>query len=311
MRRPPSTFRSALALAAAAWLGAPRDARAQACCAGASVVTPARLELHERALAGVEVRGAGVIGSYTPAGTYRAAAPGATELDFEEDLLGAIRFFSRAQFALQVPFVETYRHDAAGSGAGGGIGDVNASIRYDFLLAGEARYLPGIAVLAGVTAPTGRPVESSTPPLNVDATGIGAWQANLAVALEELAGPWLVNFTAIAAKRTPRFGETLGTQVTLLLAGAYTFSDDIAVALSLSYAFEGPAARGTFFPEVASDHVEGSSKRLTAVALSALWPIGDTWRILGAVTLDPPVGALSSNQPATAGTTVTVLRSWM
>jgi hypothetical protein len=310
MQLPRSTFPSALALAIA-WISLPRDAHAQACCAGASVVTPARLELHEKALAGVEVKGGAVIGSYDTGGAYRSPSSGATEFDFEEDLLGAVRFLSRGQFALQVPFVETYRHNSAGTGAGGGIGDINASVRYDFLLAGEARYVPGVALLAGVTAPTGRPPESSTPPLNVDSTGIGAWQANLALALEELEGPWLVNFTAIAAKRTPRHGETLGTQVTLLLAGAYTFDNDMAAALAVSYTFEGPAAQGAYFPEAASNHVPFSSKRLTQVTASALWPIGDAWRILGSIYLDPPIGALSSNQPALVGTTVTVIRSWM
>jgi hypothetical protein len=319
MRLPRSTFLSALALAAA-WICFPRDAHAQACCAGASVITPARLEVHEKALVGVQLRGGAVIGSYDTGGNYRSPSQGASEFDFEQDLLGAVRFSSRGQVALQVPFVETYRHGtavgsngAAGSigAAGGGIGDVNAAVRYDFLLAGEARYVPGVALLAGVTAPSGRPPESSRAPLNVDSTGIGAWQVNLALALEELEGPWLVNFTAIAAKRTPRGGETLGTQITLLLAGAYTFKNDIAVALALSYAFEGPAARGAYFPEASSDHVPFSSKRLTTITASALWPIGDEWRILGSVYLDPPISALSSNQPALTGTTVTVIRSWM
>jgi hypothetical protein len=56
-------------------------ALAQACCAGGSAVTPARLELHEQALAGVELRAGGALGSYEPDGHYLRNPSGDTELD--------------------------------------------------------------------------------------------------------------------------------------------------------------------------------------------------------------------------------------
>src|SRR6201999_23593 len=109
------------------------------------------------------------------------------------------------------PIIETWRETTLDGGhLGGGIGDVNLSARYDFVVAGESLYVPGVALLAGVTAPTGRASESARARLAVDATGIGAWQANVALALEQTFGPWLLNATAIVAKRTPRFGQTLG-----------------------------------------------------------------------------------------------------
>jgi hypothetical protein len=104
--------------------------------------------------------------------------------------------------------------------------------------------------------------------------------------------------------RTPRFGEQLGTQWTLLAAGAYTFSNDVAVALSASYAFEGEATASN------GASVGSSSKRLTVVTLSAMWPFADSWRFLGGVFLDPPFDGPGSNQPSTGGVTLTVLRSW-
>jgi hypothetical protein len=268
-------------------------------------VTPARLEPHEAALVGAELRAGGELGSYETSGRYFGNSPGATEFDFEEDLFGAVRFLRRGQFALLVPFVETQRQNQRDGGRlGGGVGDINASVRYDFLLAGESRYVPGVALLGGVTLPTGKPPESATPPLAVDATGIGAWQANVALALEQIYGPWLVNATGIVAKRTARFGQTLGTQVTLLAAGAYTFDNDAALALSASYAFEGDATAsdGTAVPD--------SSKRLTTLSLSLLWPLGDWWRLFGGLYVEPPISGFGSNQPSVSGLTVTVIRSW-
>jgi hypothetical protein len=297
-------------LAVGAWIALvacvlPAAAHAQACCAGSSAVTPGRLEAHEDALVGAQIKAGAGVGSYDTGGRFVAPGAGDAEYDFEQDLLGAARVLRRGQLALLVPLVETERRTPQdGSHFGGGIGDVNASIRYDFVLAGESAFVPGIALLAGVTFPTGKPPELASPPLAVDATGVGALQGNVALALEQTFGPWLVNLTGIVAERAPRFGERLGTQVTLLAAGAYTFPNDIALALSGSYAFEGDAT--------ASDgsDVPLSSRRLTVFTLSGLWPLTDAWRLVGGFFLEPPLDGFGSNQPANGGLTFTVIRSW-
>jgi hypothetical protein len=292
-------------VAALATCAAPSRAWAQACCAGGSAVTPGRLEPHEDALVGVQLRAAAVLGSYATDGRFVANGPGDAEQDFEQDLVGAVRFLRRAQAALLVPLVETRRATLPnGAGFGGGVGDVNASVRYDFVVAGESLYVPGIALLAGMTFPTGTPPELASPPLAVDATGIGAFQVNAGLAVEQTFGPWLVNATGMVAARTARFGETLGTQVTFLAAGAYTLPNDLAVALSASYAFEGDATTST------GADVGASSKRLTLVTLSVLWPFADRWRMLGGVFVEPPIDSLGSNQPSSTGVTLTVIRSW-
>jgi hypothetical protein len=261
--------------------------------------------MHEIALAGVQLKASTVLGSYQPGGHYAAAPAHDGEQDFEQDLFGAVRFLRRGQVALLVPVLETRRQTQLdGAHLGGGIGDINAAVRYDFIDAGESLYIPGIALLAGLTLPTGTASESATAPLAVDATGIGAWQANVALALEQTYGPWLVNATGIVAKRTARFGQTLGTQVTLLAAGAYTFPNDMALALSASYAFEGDAT------DSQGHGVPFSSKRLTTVNLSLLWPIEDSWRLLGGVFVEPPLSDVGSNQPSASGLTLTLIRSW-
>jgi hypothetical protein len=293
-----------VAIGLATW-GHPSVARAQACCAGGSAVTPGRLELHEEALAGVQTRAAAVFGSYAFDGRYIGAPPSTSEYDFEEDVFGAVRVTRRGQIALLVPLQETARSTLPdGWHAGGGVGDINLSARYDFVVAGESRYVPGIALLAGVTFPTGTPVDSSTTPLAVDATGIGAFQVNAALALEQTFGPWLFNATGIVAQRTSHRGETLGTQTTLLAAGAYTFPSDIAVALAASYAFAGDATGAN------GQRLAFSSTRLTTLTLSIVDPLSDDWRVgLGAL-FNPPLSGLGLSQPASAGILLTVIRSW-
>ena len=272
-------------------------------------MTPARLALHEDAVVGVTVRASGALGSYGPDGTYIAQRPGNHEVDFEEDILGAVRVWRRGQVAILVPLVETYRAVPGLHEAGGGAGDVNFSARYDFEFAHEHRYIPGIALLAGLTVPTGTPPNGASQTLATDATGIGAYQGNAALALEQIWGSWLVNATGLVAKRSsysvpshvgPGVHETLGTQWTLLGAVAYTLRSEAAVGLVASYAFEGDAT---------INGVDDPNGRKRALVLSAvgLYPLTDAWRLQGSVFTNLPVTNLGRNQPATAGATLTLL----
>jgi hypothetical protein len=138
----------------------------------------------------------------------------------------------------------------------------------------------------------------------VDATGIGAWQASAALALEQTFGPWLVNLTGIVSARGSHGGETLAPQITLLGAAGYTFENDMALAFVASYAFEGDAA------DSSGATVPRSAKSLTTLSLSLLWPLTDAWRLLAGASVNPPWAGLGSNQPADAGLVLTVIRSW-
>jgi hypothetical protein len=315
----PSTFRSRgapLAVAAlglaAALLAAP-SARAQACCAGSGAVTPGRLGLHEVALVGFQAKAGSVAGSYDIGGDYVRSPPGAGELDLEQDIFGSVRVLERGQVALLVPLIETWRNLAGLSASGGGIGDVNASARYDVTLAGASRTIPGVAALAGLTLPTGTPPDSSNAgKLATGATGIGAYQFNLGIAVEQTVGAWLVNATGVVAERTARtvgsgsnaVHEQLAPQWTLLAAVAYTFANDWAAAASASYAFEGNAS-------IDGADSPGTAHRLLTVSLSGVVPLNDSWRLQGAVFDNPPIGQLGTNQPADTGLSVTIVASWL
>ncbi|MDP9151626.1 MAG: hypothetical protein M3O36_17025 [Myxococcota bacterium] len=286
-------------------------ARGQACCAGTGAVTPGRLALHERVILGVQAKAAMVVGSFDGAGRYAASPAGANEIDLEQDLFAAVRVLRRAQIALLVPLVETWRASLGRSELGGGIGDVNASARYDFTIAGTSAFLPGLAALAGVTFPTGRPADArDTGPLATGATGVGAYQLNAGFAVEQTFGPWLVNATGVVAERTARtvgsgptaVREHLAPQGAVLAAVAYTFDNDWAVAASASYAFEGNATLDG--AESAS-----SSHRLLTVSLSGVAPLSGVWRVQGAVFGNPPIAQLGANQPADAGLSLALVHS--
>jgi hypothetical protein len=287
-------------------------AKAQACCAGTGVVTPGRLALHEVALVGLQLKGASELGSFDSRGQYQATPSGASELALEQDPFAAVRVFERAQVALLVPFIQTRRTSHGHSEFGGGVGDINLNLRYDFTLAGASRVMPGIGALVGVTFPTGKPPDAADlGPLATGATGIGAYQASLGVAVEQAFGPWLLNLTGIVAARSARsvsssegtVQQRLAPQWTALAAVAYVFPGGAAVALSGSYATEGNTT-------INSQEVARSGHRLTTVTLGGLLPLSDSWRLQGTLFANPPLSGSSLNQTGFCGATFTVVRSW-
>lgn len=303
-----STFRSlGAALASIVALTTTAQAHAQACCAGSSAITPGRLAVPEDALVGVLLRAQDVVGAHDTSGHYTKNGSGDSEVDFEQDLIGTLRVLRRAQVSAVVPFVETRRRVAGKLGAGGGLGDVNLSGRYDFTLAGASKVVPGIALLLGVTLPTGRPPESATHLNAADATGIGAFQGSLGLAVEQTFGHWLVNVGGFISQRAARdvmgVHSQLGTLTTLLAAGGYTFDDDVAVALVATYAYQ---ANG----RIDGETLPNSGRAITTLTLAGLVPIGDTARIQGGLYLTPPLDHFARDQPTPFGFTLTFLRSF-
>jgi hypothetical protein len=298
----------------AAWtIGAtlllPRIALGQACCAGASAITPGRLALHEQGLLGGQLRAAWMLGSFNRAARFAGSPPGTSEWDFEQDLFGSLRFARRAQLSLLVPVLESRRRTpSTGAEFGAGLGDLNLSARYDFTWAREYRALPGIAALLGVTFPTGRPPESAHLALGSDATGLGAVQLSAGLALERTFGDWLVDVSGLVAKRLNRrsngVDSELGTQFTGIVAVGYSFPGELAAALVGTYSFEGNAS-------VAGSEVADTAKRQLRLAGAIGATLTDTVRMQGSLFVDPPLAGVGRNSIASSGLTLTLIRSFL
>jgi hypothetical protein len=298
-------FAGALAIAT---IAAPGRAWAQACCAGPSAITPGRLAPHEGYLIGTQTRVGFVLGSHDADAHYRSSPARTSEVDFGQDIFGAARIGRRLQLALLAPLVLTHRHARETTDTGGGLGDVNLGGRYDFYLAGQDPILPGIALLAGVSLPTGKPPDDARQALAADATGIGAFQGNLGLGLEQSFGPWLVSTSAFVGARSSRdvragqqsIRETLGPQLTSLAGLAYSFDMQRALALVASFTVEGNA---TIDGRLAS----GTARRVLALTVAGVLPLADAWRLQASAFVNPPVSGLGKNFPASAGGALTVV----
>ncbi len=305
----PSAFRSssAAALACALALALPGRAAAQSCCAGASALTPARLALHVDALVGLQLKASDLYGSFDGKRSFLGASEGAKEFDFEQDLAGSVRVFKRGQLSAILPMVETYRSVPGLSEVGGDLGDLQLGARWDFTIPGSSVTIPGIALAIGATLPTGRAPESSSKPLATDATGIGAFQGSLALAVEQTFGPWLVNVTGSVAWRAPRnvgyVHSQQGVQFVTVAAGGYSFPSGPVLALTLAYTAELDATiNGATLP--------GSGRAATRIGVAGGLPFNDLWRMQGSLSTDLPIHFFGLNQPTSAGFTLMFLRSW-
>src|SRR5260221_2356276 len=126
------------------------------------------------------------MGSWNAHGQYVARPPDATEVDTSLDLYAGVRTpWKRLQVAAFVPLVLAGRSVPGTSVVGGGLGDMNFSARLDVWDAERKPWIPGVAVLVGITVPTGTPPESASRPLAVDATGTGSFRGIAGFALEK------------------------------------------------------------------------------------------------------------------------------
>jgi hypothetical protein len=312
-QRSKSPERAAFAIAVVIALGlaVPRRAHAQACCAGGAVVTPARLALHEDLAIGVQVRARTNLGSFDSSGRYLSAE--GIEQVFEQDVAGSVRVTPRGQVGAAVPVIQTHRSAGDIDDWGGGVGDVAFAARYDFLLATEALYLPGVALLAASDLPTGTPPDRASHPLAADATGAGTYDLTLGLSLEKARGHlyaglngWLTHrfSRTVSVSGGPGLNESFSARWALLAVASYVFENEAALGLTLSAFDEGPAT-------INGARDDSTRLRLTTLGAAGVLPIRDLWRVQGSAFLDVPITSFGRNEPTGYGMTLSLVRVWL
>jgi hypothetical protein len=273
--------------------------RAQACCSGTTPLTPARLERHEWLLVGATARTSVGIGSFDDRGDFANAAEGSAEWDFSEQWFGALRWAERGQASVLLPTVQSYR-DAAEANAefGGGHGDLQLAVRWDFLFRGERSPLPGIALLSTLTLPTGTPPEQASNVLGSDATGTGATQIALGLSLEHDIGPWLPSLLANVTYHAPR---TVGSirveralEVQLAASASYVWTPHFDTALIASLTTEGASTVG-------GEKAAASARRHVQLGCSAGYSPNSDWRFFATGFFTPPIDGMGRNERASVG----------
>lgn len=286
------------ALLAFALLLVARRASAQACCFATGAATPARLGPAENLAVGTLATGQTSVGTFDAHGHFATLRAGSRDVALEQDLFATVRVLERVQLTATVPFLETFRSAGGVTARGGGLGDVRAGVRWDVVDAGAIRPWPDIALLASVTAPTGRPLEHAGDPLGAGATGTGATQIATGLALERVSGPWLATATTMVTFRTARdvggASIALAPRSTSSVVGAWVATSGVAVAASIGYAVE---------PRASLDGVviAGSARRSLTTMLGLQLPLGRPGRLVVAATATPPLPIVDAGETAALG----------
>lgn len=282
-------------------------AHAQGCCASGASLTPIRLDLHERALAGVQVGLNAQHGSYDANADYRGLPDDTSDLELRQTAFTTVAPWSRLQLSALLPWVET-RRQAAGAPTewGTGLGDVSFAARYEPLQLREHAALPAIAFVGTLTTPTGTSAEQAENTLGSDATGAGTWRVGGGVALERDHDAFLFNLTAVVSTALPRTVAGLRfayePRVDITLGAGYAVSHHWHGALVLNYEFEGP-------PSVNGE--AGLGRRRLDATLAVTHVLDDDLRLQAAVTAAPPVSLLGKNDIARLGGTFSLVWSWL
>lgn len=284
-----------------------RQAHAQACCIAPGAAGVSRLGPHETALAGLDARAQTTTGTFDPAGRFRAPPPGTHDVGLEQRVFATVRVLERGQLSAMIPFVQTMRGTDALSAAGGGVGDVAGSVRWDLLFAEDAWPWPGLALVGGVSAPTGRAPERAGDPLGVGATGAGTTQGWAGFALERTSGPWLTGASAIVTARADRdVGPTrisLSPRFAAGLIGARAWRSGHALSLSASWEVEGRASRNG---EVVPDSARRALRLVSALQLR----LGEGARFIGSIYAVPPIPAVTAGEGSTLGLSLAIVHPW-
>jgi hypothetical protein len=291
----------------------PARAFAQACCAAPSLVIPSRLQRHESYGVGLQLRGRGVYGTFGADGAYARTSEG--DVETAQELFAAARPFERAQFALLVRFVETRRRAAGLSDTGGGIGDVRAAAHVELTLAGERRWVPGIALLVGAAFPTGTAPDQADGVLSADATGTGAWEGSVGLEIDQRFESAFVSLAGVVGQRAPRdasgVSQSFAPRYTVIASGGVVLPNEVALGAFVTALHQGPSRDRT-----ADAEIQGTALSLLTTGLGATVPVGDAWRVQGTLSVDLPhvpvwpLSELGRNQPTGAGIAVSMLRLW-
>ncbi|MBI2394879.1 MAG: hypothetical protein HYV09_35245 [Deltaproteobacteria bacterium] len=294
-------------VASSAMAVAPNAAHASACCGGGQSVA-LRLGPEEVASGSLVALGQQLRGRWDKHGTFIASDPATRDRELRVEARAMGKIGRRFQFGAIVPTIFTMRRHADGASSGGGIGDVTALSRWDFVKVGGEGVLPGIAATFALGMPTGRSTDHARDPRGADVTGIGTWEVRPGIAIEK---SWWTGYYVIGAMGlgffapfSNKFGSRthLGPRLQAFVAAGKSFNNGLGVTLGLSHDREtGP--------------VVGGVRRVallmkTSAMLFVSWEINDHWQTFASFQLDLPINSLGRDQ--LAGTTIGlgVRRAW-
>lgn len=247
-------------------------------------------------------------GHWDGEGHYVASDPDAHDREWRVEARGMGRIGRRFQFGAIVPVLYTVRRTTDQTSGGGGLGDVTALARWDFVKVGGEGNLPGIAATMSIAMPTGRSPYSAKDALGADITGAGAWEVRPGIALEKswwtgwyvLAAGGVGFFAPFTSNRDERI--QLGPRFLAFAAVGKAWTNGLGLAVAVSHDREaGPRVDGVRYV---------AFRARSSAMLFGSYEIDDHWQLIASGQWDVPIDGFGRDQLAGITLGLGVRRAW-
>lgn len=284
--------------------GGGRQAQAAACCVSATSFGVGRLLIWEDFAAGIQLGHARILGQWDASSVLRWNPSDYSEGVSQIQPWAIVRLHERVQLQGWVPVLVNDRWSGAVHQVAGGLGDIGAAARFEFLAIGALRGFPSFALTGATTAPTGHRVEQTSPPLFAGTTGRGAWSGSLAIESEYPLAPYFLRLDAsLTSFRSFDRSDTGQRQQygPLLRAAISTGREIIPGKVVVALAALGEWERALRLGGVA---VAESQSHLYSLAVSLSWRYQPHWTLVATVSNSVWPGGGGMNQDARIGVTL-------
>lgn len=277
-----------------------RETVASPCCVSATHGGVGRLAPWEDAAVSLSQSVAEGLGRWDTDGDFQPYTD-FSEREWRTSAAALVGFHRRALAYAIVPWLVTERSSGDLADTGAGLADVELGVRYQWLDFGETPSFPALALVLGLTAPTGRDPSAARGTLASDATGRGAWVPEGGIQLELARRSWFVRLNAMGTVPLPmtrgdtgeaqRFGPGVASSV---VGGSGFLRDRLVLSASTRLRIES------------SLHVEGrplpgSSQRRLGVGVQGSLALAEHWTLLANGETDLVADGLGRNAPAQLG----------
>lgn len=283
---------------------APQPVRAAACCVSATSFGAGRLLIWEDFAAGIQVGHARVLGQWDAGGALHWNPPEYSEGVSQLQPWAIVRMQERVQLQGWAPVLVNDRASGSVSQVAGGLGDIGAAARFELVAIGALRGFPSLAATVAGTAPTGRRIEQTSPPLFAGTTGRGAWSGSLAVESEYPLAPYFLRLDAsmtgfLSFERSDtgqqqHYGPLLRAS---LSAGREIVPGEVVLALAALGEWEGAL-------QLDGALVPGSQDHVYSLAASLSWRCNPHSTLVGTLSNSVWPHGFGMNQDARIGFTI-------
>ncbi|MCB9556613.1 MAG: hypothetical protein H6707_10950 [Deltaproteobacteria bacterium] len=272
----------------------------------ASAVGVGRLLSWERFAVGFRTAFAAGIGRWDSSAHFARYGDNYAEHAWRSEFWSMVAISERASAYLRLPWALNYKQVGnLGDGAGGGLGDIQAGLRYEAVEIGEFQWFPAIALTLGVSFPSGRATDQAqahADALGTSVTGRGAWAINAGVSLEKTKIPWFVRVDLGIGVPLPRdtvSGQTLrfGPQLQTALTVGREVLPRVVVSVYGRLQWESAIL-------VAGVAIDNSSRADSGVGAACSWRFDSHWTAQLAIDSSLAFDGLGDNQPAQLTSTI-------